>query len=142
MAAASRSLVAACLVSLIAVAAVPAGLAHGGRVAVEGTLRTWHGDTLTAPVSAGAGIDTTVAGPAGLSATVARGRKVDLRWGAAADDVGVTGYRVLRGGVQVAQVTSLSYRDAPGRGTFTYTVVAVDAAGRVSPPSNAVTVHT
>ena len=29
---------------------------------LEGTLRTWHGDTFTTPVGVGAGIDTTVAG--------------------------------------------------------------------------------
>jgi len=76
--------------------------------------------------------------PSGLSASVKRLR-VDLRWGASSDNVGVAGYRVLRDGVQIAQVTALSYRDNPGRGIFVYTLVGFDAAGNVSPSSNAFT---
>jgi cellulose 1,4-beta-cellobiosidase len=70
-----------------------------------------------------------------------QGRRVRLSWGAASDNVGVVRYRVLRNGVVVGQPTSTSYRDSPGRGTFTYTIVAVDAAGNVSPPSNSFTIR-
>ncbi len=80
--------------------------------------------------------------PAGLTATAAKGRKVNLSWGAATDNVGVVAYRIYRGGAQVRQVTGLTYRDSPGRGTFTYTVRALDAAGNLGPASNAVTVTT
>jgi len=80
--------------------------------------------------------------PGNLAAIVAKGRKVDLRWGAATDDVGVVGYRVYRDGSLLREVTTLTYRDSPRRGTFTYTVRAVDAAGNTSGPSNAVTVKT
>ena len=80
--------------------------------------------------------------PASLAATVSKGRKVNLSWGAATDNVGVVAYRVYRGGTQVRQVTGLTYRDSPGRGTFTYTVRALDAAGNLGPASNAVTVTT
>jgi len=79
--------------------------------------------------------------PGTLTATVAKGRKVDLRWGTATDNVGVVAYRVLRGGSQVAQVSGTSFRDSPGRGSFTYTVVAVDAATNTGPASNSVTVR-
>jgi len=47
----------------IALACAPLGLAAGGPLAtIEGTLRTWHGDTFTVPVGVGAGVDTTIAG--------------------------------------------------------------------------------
>ena len=71
--------------------------------------------------------------PGQLSANVTKGRKVNLSWGVATDNIAVVAYRVFRGSTQVAQVSGTSFRDAPGRGTFTYTVVAVDAAGNVGP---------
>ncbi|MBM2822070.1 MAG: hypothetical protein HW413_816 [Thermoleophilia bacterium] len=41
----------------------PIGLAVGKpSETLDGTLRTWHGDTFTTPVGVGAGVDTTVAG--------------------------------------------------------------------------------
>ncbi len=74
-----------------------------------------------------------------LRAQVQRNRRVQLTWTAATDNVGVTGYRVLRNGVQIATSTTASYRDAPPtRGTYTYAVVAVDAAGNVGLPSSTV----
>jgi Gametolysin peptidase M11 len=80
------------------------------------------------------------AAPGTLTASVKRHR-VTVNWGAASDNVGVTGYRVFRNGVQVAQVAALSFRESPGIGTFTYTVKAVDAAGNVGPASNSVSVN-
>ncbi len=42
---------------------VPFGLAAGKpQESLDGTLRTWHGDTFSTPVGVGAGVDTTVAG--------------------------------------------------------------------------------
>ena len=55
--------------------------------------------------------------------------------------MGVAGYRVLRKGAQVAQVTGLSDRDDPGRGTFVHTLFAFDTAANASPASNAITVR-
>src|SRR5262245_31301251 len=44
-------------------ACAPLGLAVGKpQQTIEGTLRTWHGDTFTKPVGLGAGVDTSVAG--------------------------------------------------------------------------------
>ena len=68
--------VAACLLAAIAASAqaapVPSDFtlagsntreaAGGPLVTVDGTLRTWHGDTFTVPVGVGAGIDTGIAG--------------------------------------------------------------------------------
>jgi chitodextrinase len=48
---------------------VPFGLAAGKpQESLDGTLRTWHGDTFSTPVAVGAGIDTTVAGLVALEA--------------------------------------------------------------------------
>ena len=80
--------------------------------------------------------------PGTLTGTATRGHKVSLRWGLASDNVGVAAYRVYRGTTQVAQVSTLTVLFSAGRGTFTYTVRAVDAAGNVGPASNAVTVRT
>ncbi|MDH4102475.1 MAG: hypothetical protein OEW52_01535 [Thermoleophilia bacterium] len=80
--------------------------------------------------------------PAGLTATVQKGRKVALSWNAATDNVGVVGYDVYRNGAKVAGPAGTSYSDRPGRGTFTYQVRARDAAGNVSGMSVGVTVKT
>jgi chitodextrinase len=75
-----------------------------------------------------------------LSAT-ASGTSVSLSWSGSSDNVGVTGYRVLRDGTQIATPTGASFTDTGvPTGSHTYTVVARDAAGNESPASNAVTV--
>jgi Gametolysin peptidase M11 len=75
-----------------------------------------------------------------LSATVAKGRRVDLRWTASQDPGGVT-YRVTRNGSAIATTTGLGSTDRPGRGTFTYAVEAFDAFGNTV-ASNAAQVTT
>ncbi len=82
--------------------------------------------------------DTTKPGaPGTLSATGSPGQ-VALSWGAATDNVGVTGYRVFRGATEVATLGNVtSYTDTGlGAGSYSYTVRALDAAGNVSDPSN------
>jgi hypothetical protein len=81
--------------------------------------------------------------PTGLSAAPGDRRAV-LTW-TAPPDVDVVGYRVLaQDGTTVATATAPTTRAAVSdlvNGTgYTFTVVAVDAAGHVSPPSVAVTV--
>lgn len=78
-------------------------------------------------------------GPASLSASATSSSTVQLNWPAAADNVGVTGYRVYRGTTQIAQITALSYLDsglAPGT-TYAYQVRAYDAAGNLGAPASA-----
>ena len=68
--------------------------------------------------------------------------RVALNWSASTDDVAVAGYRVYRNGTLIDTTPDTVYTDSPGgkKGmSFTYTVVAYDAAGNVSPQSNAVT---
>jgi chitodextrinase len=106
----------------------------------------------TTPVSEGLTVDprqacpdtTAPTPPTGLKATAALATSVGLTWTGAADDVGVTGYTVLRGGVQVGTTTTTSYTD-PGltaATAYTYTVVARDAAGNTSPASGPASVTT
>ncbi len=90
--------------------------------------------------------DTTAPGaPPALTGTATSTSQLSLSWGAATDNVGVTGYRVYRGSIQVAttSATSRTYNDSGlAAGTaYTYSVRAYDAAGNLGGPSS-VTVTT
>jgi hypothetical protein len=89
----------------------------------------------------GGGTDTTPpTAPGSLTATLKYGR-VTLLWLASSDSgSGVAMYRVYRNNVEIAATTSLSYKDYPTTGTWSYVVKAVDNAGNVSAASNQVTV--
>jgi hypothetical protein len=73
--------------------------------------------------------------PAGLKLVAAGTNQLGLDWSASTDNVGVSGYDVLRGGMVVATVTGTEYLDSGlGAGTnYTYQVRARDRAGNVSP---------
>ncbi|MDG2114127.1 MAG: hypothetical protein P8N02_16130, partial [Actinomycetota bacterium] len=75
--------------------------------------------------------------PSRLAAPIITDTSVALTWGPSTDGVGVTGYHVWRDGVLVASVASESLVDTAlaSSTTFTYAVVAHDAAGNLSPPS-------
>ena len=76
-----------------------------------------------------------------LSATVS-GKKVLLSWTAATDNTGVTRYTVCRDGTQIDADLVTEYADktvSPDE-IYTYTILAYDAAGNISEPSNSVTV--
>ena len=84
------------------------------------------------------------AAPTNLGATATSPSAIALTWTAATDDIGISGYRVYRDGGEIAPVTTTSYNDTgvqPST-THTYTVVAVDGGGNVSPHSNAATAST
>lgn len=88
----------------------------------------------TAPTAPGTPTASAV-GPTGLT----------LAWGPATDNVGVTGYRVYRSGtvlVGSTAGTTLAVTGLTAATAYTFTVVAVDAAGNVSPASAPVTVTT
>lgn len=83
--------------------------------------------------------------PAGLTATAVNGTRIDLSWTAATDNVGVTGYRVERcqgtGCATFAQIltpttTSVSDTTVAVGTSYSYRVLAVDAAGNLSGYSN------
>jgi hypothetical protein len=90
--------------------------------------------------------DPDTAAPADLTVSYAdRKHRNELRWQASTDDVGVVAYDVIRDGIALARVDASGkpkYRDesiASGS-TYTYAVVALDAAGNRSPESNAVAI--
>jgi glucose/arabinose dehydrogenase len=75
--------------------------------------------------------------PAGATATAQSPSRVLVSWSASSDDVGVTGYQVLRDGLLVGSTAASSFLDGGLlRGTpYGYTVRALDAAGNVSADS-------
>ncbi|TAL12134.1 MAG: hypothetical protein EPO00_02295, partial [Chloroflexota bacterium] len=78
--------------------------------------------------------------PAGLTATAVASNRVELGWGAATDNVGVSAYDIYRNGTFRASVggVALSWSDttvAPST-TYTYTLKARDLSGNTSPASN------
>ena len=75
--------------------------------------------------------------PTGLTATAISSTQINLSWAASTDNVAVTGYQVLRGGIVIATVATTSYSNTGlTAGTnYVYTVKAVDAAGNPSAES-------
>src|SRR5207247_1261975 len=47
--------------------------------------------------------------PTGLAATAVSSSQINLSWTASTDNVGVSGYRVYRGGTQIATTTTTAY---------------------------------
>lgn len=90
-------------------------------------------------------VDTTPpSAPTNLTAQASSSARVDLSWSGSTDNVGVTGYQIVRGGLRIGTATTTSYSDTTvaANTTYSYVVTAVDAAGNVSAPSNTVTVMT
>ena len=76
--------------------------------------------------------------PSNLTAVAASLSELDLSWTASTDGVGVAGYKIFRGGSQIATSTLTTYADTglTASTTYTYTVKAYDAAGNISSVSN------
>jgi chitodextrinase len=75
--------------------------------------------------------------PAGLTATPKSSSQIDLAWSASTDNVGVTGYKIFRDGVQIATTTLRTYSStglAEAR-QYAFTVAAYDASANTSPQS-------
>jgi chitodextrinase len=75
--------------------------------------------------------------PAALTATAISSSQINLSWTASTDNVGVTGYKVYRGGAQIGTDPSTSYSDTSlaASTSYTYNVAAYDAAGNTSAQS-------
>ena len=82
--------------------------------------------------------------PAGLSASAITSTGATISWSASTDNVGVTGYKVFRNGVQVGAPAVPTFTDTglSTATTYSYTVSAFDAAGNNSAPSSALSVTT
>ena len=82
--------------------------------------------------------------PTGLTASVASSSTINLSWNASTDNVGVTGYKIFRGGVQIGTATGTSYSSTglTASTTYAFTVSAYDAAGNNSAVSASVSATT
>jgi chitodextrinase len=107
-----------------------------GNTATAGITVGGSGSGDTTPPTAPTGLGGGATGPTGLS----------LNWTASTDNVGVSSYAILRGGVSVATVggTTTSWDDTglTPNTAYTYRVVAYDAAGNTSAASDPATVTT
>ncbi len=76
--------------------------------------------------------------PTNLSATTISPSEINLSWDASIDNVGVAGYKVYRGGVQIATTANTSYSDTglSASTAYSYTIAAYDAAGNTSVQSS------
>jgi chitinase len=82
--------------------------------------------------------------PTGLASSNVTSASVTLSWSASTDNVGVSGYDVLRGGAVIGSSAGTTFTDggvSPST-TYSYTVRAKDAAGNVSAQSSALSVTT
>jgi hypothetical protein len=90
--------------------------------------------------------DTTPPGsPGTLTGNAVNQHRVDLSWGAATDNTGVTGYEIMRDGHAIATVGNVtSYTDTTVSPLthYDYAVKAIDAAGNRSAVSNTAGVDT
>src|SRR5437879_2721506 len=82
--------------------------------------------------------------PTGLTATAVSSSQVNLSWTASSDNVGVSGYRVYRGGTQIAtrSTTSFTNTGLSASTTYTYPLTAYDAAGNLSAQSSSASATT
>ncbi|MFD4566339.1 discoidin domain-containing protein [Streptomyces sp. NPDC058467] len=102
----------------------------------------------TQPTVPTGGDTTPPTAPGALTVTGHTSNSVSLSWSTSTDNVGVSGYRVLRvSGSTSTQVgttgaTSFTVTGLGASTAYTFDVVAFDAAGNVSGPSNQVTVTT
>ncbi|MBI2609940.1 fibronectin type III domain-containing protein [Candidatus Giovannonibacteria bacterium] len=82
--------------------------------------------------------------PSGLSASTISSSQINLSWSASTDAVGVTGYKIYRGGVQIATSNTISYSDTglTASTLYSYTVAAYDAAGNTSAQSSSASATT
>ncbi len=82
--------------------------------------------------------------PTGLTASNITDTSVLLSWNAATDNVGVTGYDILRNNIVISTVTatSSSITGLTANTTYQFNVRAKDAAGNVSVAGNVISVTT
>ncbi len=101
--------------------------------------------TVSANVTINVSPDTTPPSvPTGLAANAASSSQINLSWAASTDNVAVTGYRVFRNRALVGTTGTLSYADKnlTAATSYTYSLLAYDAAGNISAQSLSVNATT
>jgi chitodextrinase len=76
--------------------------------------------------------------PANLTAAPVSTTQINLSWTASTDNVGVAGYKVFRGGLEIGTASGTTYQDTglQPNTAYSYYVKAYDAAGNISAQSN------
>ena len=94
----------------------------------------------SAGATTAAATDTTApSAPTSLTASASSSTTIDLAWVAATDNIGVTGYQIIRDSVLVATIGNvLSFQNTglSASTAYAYQVKALDAAGNASAASN------
>lgn len=108
---------------------------------------SWQGDIAidNLEITGGSGPDTQApTAPTGLAASNVTQTSLTLNWNASTDNVGVTGYDVYQGGTNIGTVTgtSASVTGLTAGTSYSFYVIAKDAAGNQSSASNTVNVTT
>lgn len=97
-------------------------------------------ENLTGSSGGGGGTSDTQAPsvPSGLNAAAASSSQINLTWNASTDNVGVAGYKIYRGGSQIATTSSSSYSNTGllASTQYCYNVAAYDSAGNTSSQSS------
>ncbi len=116
------------------------------RIMVKGTNHIFFDVSNTNFTITAGSTDTTVpSAPLNLAAAGTTQTSTNLSWTASTDNVGVTGYDVLRNGVVIGSTTTATTFAVTGlvaSTTYTFNVRAKDAAGNISANSNTVSVTT
>jgi chitodextrinase len=82
--------------------------------------------------------------PSNLQGTAASTTQINLTWTASTDNVGVTGYKVYRNGIQIGMTASTNFSDTglSEATSYSYRVLAYDSGGNESAQCPAVAVST
>jgi hypothetical protein len=123
----------------------PATLYHFRVLSTDVNNNVANGSDLTFTTATGSTPDTMPPSvPTGLAATAISTSQINLSWNPSTDNVGVTGYKIFRGGSQVATSATTTYQDTAlsAATSYTYNVAAFDAAGNTSMQSASATATT
>ncbi|HEY4490279.1 MAG TPA: PA14 domain-containing protein [Candidatus Paceibacterota bacterium] len=98
----------------------------------------------TVNVTAATGDITPPSIPLGLSGIAISSAQVNLSWSASTDNLGVTGYKIFRGGIQIGTSLTTSFQNTglSANTTYVYSVSAYDTAGNNSLQSASISVVT
>ncbi len=121
-----------------------AGTAYSYTVAAYDAIGNTSAQSSAANVTTPSGDTQAPTVPTNLAATAVSGTRIDLTWTASTDNIGVTGYKIYRGGTQIGTSATASYSDTTCQSytSYTYTVAAYDAAGNTSAQSTSASATT